>query len=142
MAKTRQDFVEEGATAARRGDTRSPGNEYTMPVFGEGNSWQAKAFAEGFAAGVARLKELVSEDAGLSEATHNADAKFAAEAGRGQSPRDAALNANRAFPFPERMPAPTREHIRQLDAMHGGEITGARIARLCKKVNQLYARWA
>lgn len=41
-------FVEQGRMAARRGNTCSPGNEYRMPVFGTGSSWQAKAFALGF----------------------------------------------------------------------------------------------
>lgn len=47
-AKKRADFFEEGRVSARRGCTRSVGNEYRMPVFGEGTSWQARAFAAGF----------------------------------------------------------------------------------------------
>ena len=38
-----------GINSARRGDCRSPATgEYLMPVFGEGKSWQAKAFAAGY----------------------------------------------------------------------------------------------
>lgn len=48
MAKTTNDFYMEGVRSARMGNTRSPGNEYRMPVFGMGRSWQAKAFAAGF----------------------------------------------------------------------------------------------
>lgn len=42
------DFYKQGQQSARMGNTRSPENEYIMPVFGCGKSWQAKAFADGF----------------------------------------------------------------------------------------------
>lgn len=54
-AHNREEFKAQGATSARMGNTRSPGNEYRMPVFGEGCSWQAKAFAEGFREECAKL---------------------------------------------------------------------------------------
>lgn len=41
-------FYAQGECSARSGNTRSPGNEYRMPEFGMGKSWQAKAFARGF----------------------------------------------------------------------------------------------
>ena len=44
----KHDFYKQGQRSARMGNTRSPGNEYRMPVFGCGGSWQARAFAQGF----------------------------------------------------------------------------------------------
>lgn len=44
----REDFIKQGEKSARMGNTRTPGNEYRMPVFGMGNGWQHKAFADGF----------------------------------------------------------------------------------------------
>lgn len=43
MANTREDYVNQGRVAARQGNTHGE-----MPEYGQGNSWQAKAFAEGF----------------------------------------------------------------------------------------------
>ena len=57
--RTREDFLRQGRTSARIGNTRSPGNEYWMPQFGTGDSWQAKAFAEGFREECARLGQRV-----------------------------------------------------------------------------------
>ena len=52
MALSKQDFIKQGFESAQMVNGRSPGHEDTMPVFGMGNSWQAKAFAEGFRQGV------------------------------------------------------------------------------------------
>lgn len=52
-------FYAQGQHSARQGNTRSPGNEYRMPVFGEGTSWQAKAFAKGFNEECAKLQRTV-----------------------------------------------------------------------------------
>ena len=49
MKPNRVTFYLQGQKAANMGNARSPGNEYRMPVFGDGKSWQAKAFARGFA---------------------------------------------------------------------------------------------
>lgn len=57
MAKGKQDFYNEGVASARNGNTRSPGGEWTMPVFGESGSWQGNAFAEGFRDEVKRQRE-------------------------------------------------------------------------------------
>lgn len=46
--RTRDVFYAQGECSARAGNTRTPGNEYRMPQFGMGRSWQAKAFARGF----------------------------------------------------------------------------------------------
>lgn len=50
MAKTREDFVAEGKRAARAKYAAQGPKLWkaAMPEFGEGKSWQAKAFAEGF----------------------------------------------------------------------------------------------
>lgn len=48
-------FYAQGQKSAHMGNARSPGNEYRMPVFGEGNSWQARAFADGFIAECEKL---------------------------------------------------------------------------------------
>ena len=62
--RTRADFYAQGERSARMGDTRSPGNEYRMPVFGEGRSWQARAFAQGFRDQCARMQRTVSTERG------------------------------------------------------------------------------
>jgi len=59
-APNRYSYYEQGVRAARRGNTRSPGNEYTMPVFGTRKSWQSKAFAEGFRAECGNLQRAVT----------------------------------------------------------------------------------
>lgn len=48
MAKSKQDYVAEGARARRMGNTRTADGNYFMPEFGTGDSWQAQAFAAGF----------------------------------------------------------------------------------------------
>lgn len=48
MKPNRATFYLQGQKSARMGNARSPGNEYRMPVFGCGKSWQARAFARGF----------------------------------------------------------------------------------------------
>lgn len=57
MAKGKQDFYNEGVASAKQGNTRSPGGEHTMPVFGESGSWQGNAFAEGFRDQVKAMRE-------------------------------------------------------------------------------------
>ena len=59
VGKGYSDFYAEGAKSARMGNTRSPDNEYRMPVFGTGLSWQAKAFAQGFCDECAKLGRQV-----------------------------------------------------------------------------------
>lgn len=56
MAITKKGFYLQGEWSARMYAARSPGNEYSMPVFGCGKSWQARAFASGFEVEVARIK--------------------------------------------------------------------------------------
>lgn len=56
---TRLDFIEQGKHSARMGNTRSPGNEYRMPVFGMGKGWQHKAFAQGFREQCAKMGKAV-----------------------------------------------------------------------------------
>jgi len=46
--RDKETFYQQGAASARAGNTRTPGNEYRMPVFGMGKGWQNKAFARGF----------------------------------------------------------------------------------------------
>lgn len=48
MRPNRVTFYLQGRESARMGNARSPGNEYRMPIFGCGKSWQARAFALGF----------------------------------------------------------------------------------------------
>lgn len=60
---TRETFEEQGRRSARMGCTRSPGNEYRMPIFGEGRAWQHKAFAAGFRAECAKLQRTVIPNA-------------------------------------------------------------------------------
>ncbi len=55
-------FYEQGKRSALAGNTRSPGNEYRMPVFGMGKSWQAKAFADGFRHACASMNRNVILD--------------------------------------------------------------------------------
>lgn len=55
-------FYLQGQKSARMGNTRSPGNEYRMPVFGEGKSWQAKSFALGFTDECAKMGRKVLRD--------------------------------------------------------------------------------
>jgi hypothetical protein len=57
MALSKQDYIEQGIEAAHLATARSPGKEDIMPVYGMGNSWQAKAFAEGFRQGVTARHE-------------------------------------------------------------------------------------
>ena len=52
------DFYAQGQKSARMGNTRSPGNEYSMPVFGTGRAWQHRAFADGFRAECALLQRM------------------------------------------------------------------------------------
>lgn len=52
-------FYAQGQKSARMGNTRTPGNEYRLPVFGAGKSWQSKAFADGFIAECAMLGQTV-----------------------------------------------------------------------------------
>lgn len=58
MAKTREDFVQEGRTCARKNLKCVPTGTWTgeLPVFGLGQSWQAKAFAEGWKREVELIK--------------------------------------------------------------------------------------
>lgn len=51
MAKSKQDYFNEGAEAARH-----PLATDAMPAFGKGSSWQARAFAMGFTQQVENLK--------------------------------------------------------------------------------------
>lgn len=53
--RTREVFYAQGECSARAGNTRSPGNEYRMPSFGMGESWQAREFARGFRDQCARM---------------------------------------------------------------------------------------
>lgn len=54
MAKSREDFYREGFRSAIDPVSRAARtNPDGMPVFGEGKSWQSKAFAEGFRKGCA-----------------------------------------------------------------------------------------
>jgi len=46
--RTAEVFYKQGQISAAMGNTRSPGNEYRMPSFGMGTSWQSLAFARGF----------------------------------------------------------------------------------------------
>jgi hypothetical protein len=62
LAPTKALYRAEGALSARMGNTRSPGNEYSMPVFGTGTSWQSRAFAAGFREECARLQRRVVPD--------------------------------------------------------------------------------
>jgi hypothetical protein len=57
MALSKQDFIKQGFDAAQNTAAMTPGHEDSMPIFGEGKSWQAKAFAEGFRQGVAARHE-------------------------------------------------------------------------------------
>lgn len=56
------DFYAQGQRSARMGNTRSPGNEYSMPVFGTGKGWQHKAFARGFTAQCAAMGREVTPE--------------------------------------------------------------------------------
>lgn len=62
MRPNRVTFYLQGQKSARMGNTRSPGNEYRMPVFGCGKSWQSRAFARGFRDECAALGRTCIED--------------------------------------------------------------------------------
>lgn len=62
MKPNKVTFYLQGQKSARMGNTRSPGNEYRMPLFGEGRGWQNKAFARGFRDEVERMGRKVLED--------------------------------------------------------------------------------
>jgi hypothetical protein len=57
-----QSFYDQGIKSAKMGNTRSPGGEYRMPVFGTNKSWQSKAFSDGFKAHCKQVNRSVIID--------------------------------------------------------------------------------
>jgi hypothetical protein len=62
-ARNAAGFENQGRISARMGNTRSPDNEYRMPVFGMGISWQHRAFARGFRSECLKMGRTVIEGA-------------------------------------------------------------------------------
>lgn len=130
MALSKQDFMKQGFDAAQNTAAMNPGHEDSMPIFGEGNSWQAKAFAEGFRQGVAarheRNKGLQKGEMVVMTAKTDAGKTLYKPA---QSARDTAM-----------------KHLQFLavsaaDEIHAGRSGGKRHIRLNAKVEKLSAKW-
>lgn len=78
MAKTKEDFYKEGQKSARisvniHSHEQDP---YAMPAFGEGSSWQARAFAEGFNAELKKVKQYRKRAVIIPEYVANVFMKF------------------------------------------------------------------
>lgn len=102
--KTKDDYLELGRQAAQQPFSAGPC----------GNSWQAKAYNEGYANEKARMK---LEDAGM--------------------PKRPAFSG----PLSAHMPQAVREHLARLDAELQKKLNPARQARLMKAQMRMYKRY-
>lgn len=124
-AKTKQDFIAEGARSARQNNTNG-----VMPEFGQGASWQAKAFAEGFNAWHGKEAETAE---GIKIA---AECAMDTEMAEFKALRKEPMVKTSGRPIPRAV----IEHIRDLTE----EMTrcdGARYMRLGDKIVKLSLKW-
>lgn len=111
MAKTREDFVAEGSDSAVRSFECAPTGQWTgaLPVFGEGKSWQAKAFAEGWMAQAELIQRSVRLVAELKDNGITIE----------EPPCCAALGAPKArYQYPATMPDGRKGFILVSEATH------------------------